>query len=235
MTRMIFALALLATPLAFGAPFVVEANAGCKVEVRSKSDGEEFLWSGRCKDGRATGHGTLTSSHGAMLQGDFEAGQIVDASGRWHLALGGGRLMLVASRHSKFAQYISRPMLPNGYERFYAVASQPLVGRWRLEAADGSCQEQHSYLRGGLSTIESGREQLKEAFALIRSSEDSTEYALLSTIVSTNGGPDCTGGKAAVAGTTRIHRLVLVDEDSFLLCESADRSICRAKLARIKN
>jgi len=231
MKRLLLSLSFLATPLAFGATFVVESNAGCKVEVRSTHDGEDFLWSGKCKDGRANGNGILTSSHGAFLQGEFLAGEIADASGRWPLDLRGGRLLLMTSRYSKTAQYISRPLLSDDHQKFSAVASEPLVGEWRLEANDSSCQELHSYQRGGLSTVESGRERLKEAFALLRSSEDPTAYALLSTVISTNRSPDCQGGMAVV-GTTRIHGLVLVDRNAMLLCELSDHSKCLAKLVR---
>jgi hypothetical protein len=231
MKKLLLSLALLATSLAFGATFVVESNAGCKVEVRSTHDGEDFLWSGKCKDGKANGNGTLTSSHGAFLQGEFQAGEVADASGRWPFDLRGGRLLLMTSRYSKTAQYISRPLLPDDHQKLLAVVSEPLVGEWRLEAIDGSCRELHSYQRGGISTVESGQERVKEAYALLRSSHEPMAYALLSTVISTNRSPDCQGSMAVV-GTTRIQGLVLVDRNEMLLCDLTDRSKCLAKLVR---
>ncbi len=209
--------------------FVRETNVGCQVETRAVHDGETFAWSGSCKGGKASGSGALTSSLGAYLQGEFRSGEMIDVSGRWPMEQQNGTLMLLAARYSKQAEYIARPLLASELQHFYSVASDPLVGQWRLESLDGACKEVYTFSSGGVARIESAEERLTKAVALLRSARDG--YALLATVIEANRRPDCLGRLTEV-GQTTIRLLQMIDRDALLLCDRSAPSNCYAKLVR---
>lgn len=220
---------LAATPALAGK--LVQETGGCQVEVPSFRPDETFHWIGNCTSGKASGEGTLTSSNGGYLYGQFMAGEIVDASGRWPLAFKFG-LKLLSERYAKDAKYISRPLLHEKDFHFSVVSPEPLIGKWRFEAADGSCREMHRYQGAGFSEIESGQELSIQAYALLRSDRNATELALLSTVVSTNGKADCLDGFTAIR-KTRLEALKARDLQTFEVCDLANDGKCFGTLTKV--
>ncbi|RQP26499.1 hypothetical protein [Piscinibacter terrae] len=217
--------------LAFGqahAELVTDAATGCQVAVPYPGAGEITHWSGECTNGRAQGTGTLTSSNGTFLQGEFRDGKPFNAKGRTVLRFNNGSSVLASDIYDNGSGTSSAITLPQPAS---PVQTAPLVGRWEWTSNDGRCRETHEYRADGTALVESGSERLDAAYGLMKMNRQE-QHAMLRTTLGSNGQPDCMGG------LTELHKTsytVLSFEDggnSYLTCGSAEKSSCYGRASR---
>src|SRR5689334_1825002 len=89
------------------------------------------------------------------------------------------------------------PPAPESPEAPAPSADNPVLGKWRWSAKDGSCREQHEYRADGTATFRSGEEVLEKSYTIERY-QGGPFFLVHEKVTASNGGKDCLGHATAV-------------------------------------
>jgi hypothetical protein len=125
-----------------------------------------------------------------------------------------------------------------GYRPLYGhprlpPSTHPLIGSWKVSAADGTCVESDTYGSDGRGNSKSGDEELVSEFDISVAPSEKGYYRLSDTIIQSNGKPDCTGRSTAVGDAALAFIQFSEDRKSYSMCWSEDKSSCFAEGHRL--
>jgi hypothetical protein len=113
-------------------------------------------------------------------------------------------------------------------------ADHPIVGTWRFELPDGSCQEMYRIRADGTALITSASEVAETEFAIDDQPDGEGFYSSNDTIVKDNGKKDCTGEVTQVGHVIRAFILFHPSKNMFLMCQRRDMGSCIGPFVRVR-
>ena len=104
------------------------------------------------------------------------------------------------------------------------AVDNPVLGKWRWNAKDGSCPELHEYRPDGTATIRSGEEVLEKKYTIERY-EGGPYYLFHEEVIASNGGKDCQGKTTAVGKQSGMFVLP-TNDGGYYTCSSNEGGGC---------
>jgi|GEM_PF-5946934 len=102
----------------------------------------------------------------------------------------------------------------------------PIAGQWSYEVPGTGCTEVYEF-KGGTRTFTSNEERGTSSYVLIHSPEVNGLPQTQDTIVTTNRGIDCSGGRGAPVGDTVTVYLRFTEENQkMLMCRTQAEGSC---------
>lgn len=214
------------------AGWVTDPIGGCGVQIPYAESHEEASWSGSCADGMAEGQGTLTSSNGTFVQGEFRRGRPLQATGRELLILNSGWRSIVGVNYANGIGAMS-PLAHTVADRnARPVNSFPMVGKWAWEPKNVVCPETHEYRANGLRVLINGQERVESAYAVFRIQGEPKLFKVLHTSIRRSGKSECVADSSPIGSS--FYMYVRFDaENSFRTCAKADVDSCFGHATRI--
>jgi hypothetical protein len=111
-----------------------------------------------------------------------------------------------------------------------AADDNPLLGEWNWKLSKGECRETHLYRADGTAMSKSGDEILEKTYTV--SEREPGMYFVEQTIVSTNGGNDCTGSSTPVGATSSVY-IMMLKGGGYFTCSSESGLSCYGSASKI--
>ena len=105
----------------------------------------------------------------------------------------------------------------------HAEDSNPVLGEFNWNPVGAVCPEIHVYRADGTKTGTSGSEVLEKTYTI--EAIGGGMYRLQETVISGNGGTDCTGGTTAAGAVSTVYVMPL-NGGGFFTCASPDTMSC---------
>ena len=102
-------------------------------------------------------------------------------------------------------------------------SDNPVLGEFNWNPVGAHCPEIHVYRPDGTKTGSSGSEVLEKTYTI--EAIGGGMYRLQETVVTSNGGKDCTGSTTAPGGTSTVYVMPL-NGGGFFTCASPDTLSC---------
>lgn len=109
----------------------------------------------------------------------------------------------------------------------------PIQGTWSYRVPDSDCTEIYVFNRG-TRTFTSNEEHGTSSYLLIHSPDPNGLPQIQDTIVSTNRGTDCSGGRGAPVGDTVTVYLRFATPDQMAMCRSQSEDSCFGPFVRVR-
>lgn len=113
-------------------------------------------------------------------------------------------------------------------------SDHPIVGTWRFELPDGSCQEVYRISADGTALITSAAEIVETEFRIDDQPDDDGFYQSNDRIVKDNGKQDCTGQVTKVGHEVQAYILFHPSGNMFLMCQRRDMRSCIGPFVRVR-
>jgi hypothetical protein len=113
-------------------------------------------------------------------------------------------------------------------------ADHPIVGTWRFELPDGSCQEMYRIRPDGTALITSAAEIAETEFEIDDQPDSDGFYRSNDKITKDNGQKDCTGEITQVGHVIQAFILFHPSKNMFLMCQRRDMGSCIGPFIRVR-
>lgn len=113
-------------------------------------------------------------------------------------------------------------------------ADHPIIGTWRFELPDGSCQEVYRMRPDGTALITSAAEVAETEFHIDDQPDKNGFYKNTDRIVKDNGKLDCSGQVSEVGRTVGTYILFHQSNNMFLMCLQASMDACLGPFVRVR-
>lgn len=214
------------------AGWVIDASTGCKVHVEYSQPNEISSWSGSCLDGLAEGAGTLTSSNGTFLKGEFRKGHPLNAKGRELLILKIGMRLIVGSEYANGKGLQASLPHTRSDQRARPANSTSMVGKWAWVSSEVNCPEVHQYLADGRKILSNGDERIESAYTVFEIFGEPTFYKVLHTKLQHDGKSSCVADTDPV-GRSYYQYIQFEGQDKFHTCTSFEKNSCFGTATRL--
>ena len=114
-------------------------------------------------------------------------------------------------------------VLSAAYSAAFAADANPVLGEFNWNPVGAHCPEIHVYRADGTKTGSSGSEVLEKTYTI--EAIGGGMYRLQETVVTSNGGKDCTGSTTAPGATSTVYVMPL-NGGGFFTCASPDTLSC---------
>jgi hypothetical protein len=110
----------------------------------------------------------------------------------------------------------------------------PIVGIWKLELPDGSCEETYRIRADGTSLVTSAGEISETRFTIDDKPDEEGFYKSQDTITKNNGKLDCSGNTMEVGKSATNYLLFHGSGNMFLMCYQRDTRACIGPFIRVR-
>ncbi|WP_443750787.1 hypothetical protein [Asticcacaulis solisilvae] len=108
------------------------------------------------------------------------------------------------------------------------AGDNPMLGRWDWNPVKGQCHEVHTYSADGTARSESGTEVLIQSYVVTKM--PGGWIRVDTTVVSGNGGKDCTGSPTPVGAKSTVY-VMFQNYGGYLTCGAQDGMSCYGSAA----
>jgi hypothetical protein len=113
-------------------------------------------------------------------------------------------------------------------------SDHPIVGIWKLELPDGSCEETYRIRADGTSLVTSAGEISETRFTIDDKPDEEGFYKSQDTITKNNGKLDCSGNTMEVGKSATNYLLFHGSGNMFLMCYQRDTRACIGPFIRVR-
>ena len=113
-------------------------------------------------------------------------------------------------------------------------SDHPIVGIWKLELPDGSCEETYRIRADGTSLVTSAEEISETRFVIDDKPDAEGFYKSQDTITKNNGKLDCSGNTMKVGQSATNYLLFHGSGNMFLMCYQRDTRACIGPFIRVR-
>ncbi|UGQ44687.1 hypothetical protein [Massilia endophytica] len=110
----------------------------------------------------------------------------------------------------------------------------PILGIWKFELPDGSCEETYRIRADGTTLITSAQEVAESHFTIDDQPDEEGFYKSQDKIVKDNGKLDCSGNVTEVGRSVTSYLLFHGSGNMFLMCQQRDTRACIGPFIRVR-
>jgi hypothetical protein len=110
----------------------------------------------------------------------------------------------------------------------------PILGIWKFELPDGSCEETYRIRADGTTLITSAQEVAESQFTIDDQPDEEGFYKSQDKIVKDNGKLDCSGNITEVGRSVTSYVLFHGSGNMFLMCRQRDTTACIGPFIRVR-